>query len=236
MGGFDGYVAQRMSDLSGHHAILDFLFRDVGGTNTFKIMPLVAGLFWLWSRNEGGRRQAIVGSLGAFAAIVLARIVQNFGPHRARPMSSPLFNFSGAETNQVVDWSSFPSDTTALACALATAMLLASRRLGILAFAWAAFSAAAKLYGGFHYPSDIVAGGVVGIVATCAVHRSGSFVDWLSDRVEFERTKRPGLVAAFAFVAAFQLATFFSDIREAAKAASMPDHNTETQISLVEDS
>ena len=231
MNDFDNYVAQRMSEVSGHYDALDFVFLNLGRMNTFKIMPLIAGLFWIWARNEAGRRQAVIGTLGAFLALVAARIVQNLGPHRERPISSSLFDFPDGASNPIVDWSSFPSDTTALACALATGIFLASRRFGALAFGWAAFLAAAKLYGGFHYPSDVLAGAMVGVAATYAVHRSGWFVDWISDRLEYERVRRPGLVAAIAFVAAFQLATFFYDIRGAAKAVyrhAAPFASTET--------
>jgi len=218
MSNFDGAVVEGMSALSGHHAVLDFLFLTLGERYTFKLVPLIAGLFWVWSRDRVGRRQASVGAIGAFAALILARVIQNFGPHRARPISSPLFHFPGAAQNTVVDWSSFPSDTTALACALTTAIFLASRKFGLLAFAWTAFVAIAKLYGGYHYPTDVVVGALIGIAATLVTQKSTVMMNWIFDRLEFHRTKRPGLFAAIAFLAAFQLATFFNDVRTAAKA------------------
>jgi len=215
---FDGSVAGSMSALSGRYAVLDFLFLTLGEASTFKLVPLIAGLFWVWSRDRVGRRQATVGAIGAFAALILARIIQNFGPHRVRPMSSAFFHFPSAAKNQVVDWSSFPSDTTALACALATAIFFSSRKFGLMAFAWAAFVATAKMYGGYHYPTDVVAGGLIGIVATLIVQKCTIVIDWIFARLELQRVKRPGLLAAVAFLAAFQLATFFNDVRTASKA------------------
>ena len=218
MGNFDGTVVEGMSALSGHHPVLDFIFLTLGESYTFKLVPLIAGLFLVWSRDMVGRRQATVGAIGTFAALILARIIQNFGPHRVRPISSPLFHFPGAARNTIVDWSSFPSDTTALACALATSIFFASRKFGLLAFAWAALVAIAKLYGGYHYPTDVVVGALIGIAATMITHRSTIMMNWIFARLEVQRTRRPGLMAAVAFLAAFQLATFFNDVRVAAKA------------------
>jgi len=215
---FDNYVAQQMASLSGHSPVLDFIFLSLGTMNSFKIVPLIAGLFYLWCQGSYKRRLAIVGVGGAFVALVLARFIQNFGSHKLRPLASPQFDFANTLPS-IADWSSFPSDTTALACAIATAIGLASPRLGLLAFAWAAFTAMAKLYGGYHFPSDVAAGAMIGAFATYAIHRSGPVVDWVYDRAESARLAQPGLFAFCSFIVAFQLATFFNDIRSGAHIA-----------------
>ena len=60
---------------------------------------------------------------------------------------------------------SFPSNTASVGFALATAVFLRHRRLGgalyVLAFCWGF----ARVYAGVHYPTDILAGAGVGIMA-----------------------------------------------------------------------
>ncbi|GAA2502292.1 phosphatase PAP2 family protein [Terrabacter carboxydivorans] len=59
------------------------------------------------------------------------------------------------------DWS-FPSDHSVMAGACAAGLLIASRRLGVIAAVAALLMAAARVYVGAHYPLDVIAGLVVG--------------------------------------------------------------------------
>lgn len=213
MGWIDNAVALWMSSLAGHQPTMDYVFIILGGSNSFKILPLIAGLFAIWQFGEHGRRQAIVGGIGAFVALAVARIVQDLGPHRLRPLSSPLYHFPQHAAGRIVDWSSFPSDTLSLALALSTAIYFASRRLGILAFAWTAFVAFCKLYAGYHYPSDVLTGAAIGFAATFTVHRNVRLTNWLLGQLHKYRAKNPALLAWIAFLIAFELASFMDDVR-----------------------
>jgi membrane-associated phospholipid phosphatase len=61
------------------------------------------------------------------------------------------------------DWS-FPSNHTAIAFAAATALLVASRRLGWIALPIAILMGASRVWIGVHYPHDVAAGLLVGVL------------------------------------------------------------------------
>ncbi|WP_371614822.1 phosphatase PAP2 family protein [Streptomyces sp. NBC_00454] len=75
------------------------------------------------------------------------------------------------------DWS-FPSNHAAIASAAAFALLLVSRRLGLIALAAAIPMAASRVWVGVHYPHDVLIGFAVGalvsLLATWAVRRKQS--------------------------------------------------------------
>src|SRR3954468_1915228 len=67
------------------------------------------------------------------------------------------------------DWS-FPSNHAAIAAAAAMALWFVSRRLGAVAVAAACAMAISRVWVGAHYPHDVAAGVVVGVlVAVCAM-------------------------------------------------------------------
>ena len=57
---------------------------------------------------------------------------------------------------------SFPSDHSTFAFAVAVALFLAMRRIGVVGLLLAALIAFARVYTGEHYVSDVVAGAIVG--------------------------------------------------------------------------
>ncbi|AIJ06145.1 lipoprotein B [Methanocaldococcus bathoardescens] len=59
---------------------------------------------------------------------------------------------------------SFPSGHTTLAFTLATSLLYYSRKIGLLFLIWAIFVAYSRVYVGVHYPFDVLAGIIIGIV------------------------------------------------------------------------
>ena len=64
--------------------------------------------------------------------------------------------------------SSFPANVAAVGFAAASAIVLRHRRLGAALYAIAVAWSVARVSAGVHYPSDILAGAVVGIVAATA--------------------------------------------------------------------
>ncbi len=218
MTGLDADIVRAASYLGGQYVVLDVALAAMLKYATFKIVPLIALLAAVAACQRGhDRRWTLVSAVVASGlALLVARLVQNFGPSRPRPAFSGEFHFPLDVIGLTPDWSSFPSDTTALGAALATVIWFASRRAGQLAFGWTLILALAKLVTGYHYPSDLFVGLAIGIVAACAVNgpalprrAAAPLVDRIADRA-------PGAFWMLMFLALFQLATMFNDIRQVA--------------------
>jgi membrane-associated phospholipid phosphatase len=68
---------------------------------------------------------------------------------------------------------SFPSDHATIAGAVAAGLLLANRRLGLVAIIAAVAMAFARVYVGAHYPGDVAAGLGLGATVTVVANRLG---------------------------------------------------------------
>ena len=84
---------------------------------------------------------------------------------------------------------SFPSNAAAFAFAAATGVFLVNRRWGLLVGVGAVLFSFARIYAGMHFPLDIVAGGLIGIVTTWffgkVLARVQPVVDWALGLLRF---------------------------------------------------
>lgn len=100
---------------------------------------------------------------------------------------------------------------------LALAICRAQPALGRIAFAWAAVLNLGRIYLGMHFPTDIVGGAALGILAVNLGEfaASGQIGRWLLAR---ERAT-PGAFYMVAFFLSYQIATLFDEARSVALAA-----------------
>ena len=84
---------------------------------TFTILPIVICLWYFWFDSRfRDRVRVIEGFVGMFAAVLVARMVQDLSPRRLRPLRSgdPAFvPPAGVDVTVLEHWSSFPSDHAA---------------------------------------------------------------------------------------------------------------------------
>ncbi len=133
----------------------------------------LAFFWWAWFRKRSDqlrdRQILICGFVTAFVALLLARTLASTLPFRARPYLNMDLQFrpplgTSEYYSDLLHWSSFPSDHAVLYFSLATSIFLISKRAGLLAYAHALIVVCLPLvYLGEHYPSDILAGALLGI-------------------------------------------------------------------------
>lgn len=132
---------------------------------------------WFLARPYGDRRwkqACISGFAAAGIAMVtnqaISHVWERPRPFTAHPVLTHLLSAPSLDP-------SFPSDHAAVATAIAFAVLAFSRRAGLLFLATATLIALSRVALGMHYPSDVLAGMVVGWAAAALV--TGLGMRWI---------------------------------------------------------
>ena len=140
---------------------LDSAMPAVSLSVTADIVWFAASLLLMTRKNT--RRVGAVLFLAEVLCIVLGNAILKNVFERPRPFDAYPFELIVPEPS---DWS-FPSGHTAGAFAAATVALMRSRRIGCAVLAYAALVGFSRLYLCVHYPSDVIGGGVLGVL--CAI-------------------------------------------------------------------
>jgi undecaprenyl-diphosphatase len=203
----------------GHSSLLDKTMLKINDLSLLKTGLFASYFYYIWFRRDDwawDRRFVLRALLGVAIAIAVSRAMQELLPARVRPMFEPSLHLTlpaALHTELLFDANSFPSDTTALATALATAIFMDSRLLGLLAaIIVATTSIATKLYLAYHYPSDIVGGILIGVFSVFVAQRL-YIPDAVWRGVLRVHDAYRGLFYAAMFVVMWQIATLFNDLR-----------------------
>jgi undecaprenyl-diphosphatase len=177
---------------------------------------IIALFCYCWFRPGPMEQRAdlLLGLAAAVLAVVLSRALQIGLPMHLRPLHDPAAGFvtpAGIDPAALNAWSSFPSDHATIFVALTVVVWRASSRLGVLALLATLFANIPRLYVGFHYPSDIAFGTMLGIALVMLATAYGPRL--LARRVLAWGDAKPAMFHAIGFMVCFQVATLFVDIR-----------------------
>ncbi len=160
----DWSVLHAFNDFLTHHdAVEDPLVFYVKASEALFAATLVVvflaaqGLRW-----RDWRRAAVAAAASAGLAVLVGAVVSDLvdraRPFVAEPGQLHLFIAHSADA-------SFPSDHATASFAIAVAIVLRKRALGIAALVLAAILSVGRVAVGVHYPSDVLAGAVLGTAA-----------------------------------------------------------------------
>lgn len=193
-------------------------------TSLLKGAIIVACLWYAWFRpgeqTKRNRELILCGLIWSVPALAIVRFLAWILPFRHRPFHNPVLHFTAPyslDPRLLLPWNSFPSDHAVLFTLLSTIVLLASRPLGVFACGYTlVFILFPRVYLGFHYPTDILAGALAG---------SGFALLALSPSIRSFTTRRPlrlmethvGLFYAALFAISFEVGEGFRSSVDAAR-------------------
>lgn len=217
MNSFDFATVTYINSFAGHAEWFDALMHGFTTNYLLKGAPLMALLYACWFFQEkdpvatqANRSRLLAAIAASVLAPVVARLIALSLPTRIRPVNDPLMHFTLPLTMVpgravAFDWSCFPSDTAALYFALAMGVMAVSRRLGLVAMALAVTASFARVYTGVHYPTDILTGGLIGVVVFVGIERT-ALISWIAKPALYLQDRNPGLFYAVFFLVTDQSA------------------------------
>jgi undecaprenyl-diphosphatase len=217
---FDLPILHVINGLCGNNSVVDRLVSHVALDFKWAV-PLCA--FWvLWfqpSPDQVERRKVLLVMITAvLLSLVINRTISVALPYRVRPMETsgigyhePLFEhpFNLLDFER---WSSFPSDQTTYFFAFATGLNFFSGWLGLAMFAYATLIALCRVYLGTHFPSDVLAGALLGIFVQLALNRD--YARRAVSPILAMAKSQPAYFDAAIFFVLLEMGTGFMNVRD----------------------
>ena len=171
----DSFLFSWLTGFVGRWPDFDRFAAAMGGDHFLRsaVPVFIFGLCW-FAAHDLERRARLICGLAAMCLATLASVaLQGVLNVHVRPVLDPSLGINPANSPEFSVWltsdhsNSFPSDTSTLYFGLATIILLERRALGVVAMCWTLLVVALpRVYFGYHYPSDILAGWVGGSALT----------------------------------------------------------------------
>jgi undecaprenyl-diphosphatase len=181
---FDLLLFHAVNGLAGNHVFLDPIAIFFAEYSQYIWVLVFAGFFDLpKKRIEEFRAMVTLALVAGVVArygvkILIVLFYERVRPFEALPNVHQLV-FLVSDTNQ-----SFPSAHALFFFAIATVLYLFNKKWGLIAFIAALLMGVARVYVGIHYPSDILAGALFGILT-----------GWIVVKV-YERTNHSSFIGA----------------------------------------
>ena len=216
-------VVQAINAYAHHSILLDRTMHALTARDLLQGVPFIALIWFLWFSGEDPsiRARLLVGTVAASFAGVVSRVMQLELPTHLRPLHEPQLGFVlpfGVDPEALNNFNSFPSDHGAVYFALCFVIWRAAPKLGVAAFTWATIVDLARVYEGYHFPSDVAGSIGLGMLVFYGFQAAPTW--FLVSRVLVFMQNRRSWFYMLAFVFTFQIATLFDDVREMGRGLS----------------
>ena len=182
----------------------------------------IVALFWAAWEVEGKsnpekREILLFGLFTSVLSVLVARVLALMLPFRDRPLHTPDIGYRlpyGMQPDSLINWSSFPSDHATMFICLAITLWMVSRRLGALAFVYVLFVIdLPRIYDGIHYPTDILAGTLLGFAVALLVRLPKLRSEVVNPFLRLKESY-PLLFHCCFFLFAFEVGELFNTLRD----------------------
>lgn len=157
------------------HPLFVHLVNGLCGNPIVRNLPVFSLFLLLWYKAPADRRARMeAGLLASCVAVIVAVRMQCHCFLHVRPLLNPHLGIYVLNPHYLQGWDrqgSFPSDTITFFAAMAMILYLENRRYGLLAYFWVFVLAVIKVITGFHYPSDVLAGMILGSAVVLLANR-----------------------------------------------------------------
>lgn len=168
-------LLKAINDLAGKSSVVDAIM--IFATNyAVPVFAIVLLMMWFFGKEYMKKTvvySALSGVLGILINVLISKIY--FEP---RPF------VTHDDLNVLVEHArdaSFPSDHTTGAIALAFAIALRNKRIGIVMMVFALLTGFSRMYVGNHYPGDVAMGIVIGLFVAYTVNKLAFLVEPLAN-------------------------------------------------------
>lgn len=216
---FDSTIIHFLNQFAFRSALFDHVAYAMTHFFMLRGLPLIALLWWFWFRdgpsNQRDREIVITTIVASLCALALGRLLGHLLPFRIRPIANPELglHFLTSSADDLRTWSAFPSDHAMMWCAVATGVLMVSWRLGVFVLAYAIlFIGMTRVYVGLHYPTDVLAGAVLGVAICWLLNRTWCRELIAAPVLSFSNRHQP-LFHVGMFLLSFELVTQFDELR-----------------------
>jgi undecaprenyl-diphosphatase len=164
---------------AGRNSLLDFIGVLLGQYGIYFFAAFMLVLWFVLPRRAAdGRRHLVYGAAAAVVGLLTNYVISHL-VYRPRPFV--LYPHQVHLLVQHVPDSSFPSDHATAVFAVATALVGSSKWLSRTFWIVAILIAIARVFIGVHWPTDVLAGLVIGLIASLAVRRVHTLLDPMID-------------------------------------------------------
>ncbi len=169
------FLAEKIRDFAGFSEILDMFVIFIAEYSSY-LIPVTLVILFL--RGKKDRKDSIFVFLVTIIAIEISYIVSELYYH---PRPFELYETLLSRVPQ----NTFPSQHAATFYAFAFAFLYRQRlKIGVFFVTLSVINSLARIYVGFHFPLDIIAGAVIGIIALLALSKLEKYVEDFSEWTE----------------------------------------------------
>jgi membrane-associated phospholipid phosphatase len=226
MNAFDVAILRFLNQFAHHSRVFDRVMGAFAHHAVFQGWVLVAVFWWVWFQpgqaNLKNRKIVVATMVGAVLGVVVGRLLADFLPFRVRPLISPELGLVlpyGVSADPFRTWSSFPSDHAMVFFAMSTGLWYVSKTLGAgLTLYVACMIAFPRVYLGFHYPTDIIGGGLFGVLFAYIANIEGVRARLAAPAMRWLNAHPASFYTCF-FLFNMGLASLFDPLRELASSS-----------------